>query len=92
MEGRASGSLAIHPRLPVAAIAVKPGHIRLVNIDTLQEYATFPGGDPLAFSAAGDHLTALDGESHVQVFDLAALRQRLRPVGLDWPDPQVHHP
>jgi WD40 repeat protein len=83
-EGQSSGMVAAHPTLPLAAVAVKAGLTRLINTDTLEEYATFSAGDPLAFSAGGDHLVTLDENRIVQVWDLKSLRQRLRAMNLDW--------
>jgi fructose-1,6-bisphosphatase/inositol monophosphatase family enzyme len=41
---------------------------------------------PLAISADGRHLAVSVEAQRVQVWDLAALRLRLRELGLDWED------
>jgi WD40 repeat protein len=87
-EGRVPGTVALHPSRPLAAISIKPGHLRLLNTETLEEYASFPGGDPIRFSADGTHLLTRSDATTVQVWDLTALRRRLRTLGLDWDLPE----
>jgi WD40 repeat protein len=59
----------------------------LYDARTVEPLLPLPNGTlPLALSADGRHLAVSVGERRLQVWDLAAVRQQLRALGLDWDD------
>jgi WD40 repeat protein len=73
------------------AVASTMTTIRLMRPDTFEEIATLAAPDTqliarLAFSRDGSRLAVGAGKT-IHVWDLRALRQSLRHLGLDWPEP-----
>jgi hypothetical protein len=60
--------------------------MRLVRADTLEEVAAFPPGLPATFSRDGSRFVSIGANQRVHVWDIAAIRQRLRGMKLDWED------
>ncbi len=59
----------------------------LYDAPTVEPLLLLPNGMlPLALSADGRHLAVSVDERRLQVWDLAAVRQQLRELGLDWDD------
>jgi WD40 repeat protein/tRNA A-37 threonylcarbamoyl transferase component Bud32 len=87
----AAGVLAVSPDSRVVAVANTMTTIRLLRLDTFEEIATLNAPDTplishMVFSHDGSHLAAAAGKT-IQVWDLRALRQSLRDLGLDWHEP-----
>jgi WD40 repeat protein len=81
---------AVHPDGRLMAQAFDRVNLRLVDLDSREEVAVLaaPESQNLAayrFSPGGRFLAASTVRGVVQLWDLARLRGRLGPMGLDWP-------
>src|SRR6516162_5677163 len=68
--------------------------MQLIDLITCQEVATLTAPDVdfrdaghLCFSPDGRRLAAITGRHEIRIWDLHALRWRLRQIGLDWEPP-----
>jgi WD40 repeat protein len=87
----ASAELSFSPDSRVLAVTSTITDIRLLRPDTFEEIATLTAPDTqligrLAFSHDGSRLAAAAHKT-IHVWDLRAVRQRLRELGLDWHGP-----
>jgi serine/threonine protein kinase/WD40 repeat protein len=78
----------------VLALARSRQHMQLIDLITCQEVATLTAPDVdfrdaghLCFSPDGRRLAAITGRHEIRIWDLHALRWRLRQIGLDWEPP-----
>jgi WD40 repeat protein len=83
--------LAFSPDSRVLAVTSSMTDIRLIRPDTFEEIATLTAPETqlivyLAFSADGSHRAAAAGKT-IHVWDLRAIRTRLRELDLDWHGP-----
>jgi WD40 repeat protein len=89
-------ALVFSPDSGVLALTSTMTEIRLVRPDTFEEIATLTAPNTqliawLAFSPDGSRLAAAAGKT-IHVWDLRAIRQRLRELDLDWHGPDYPPP
>jgi WD40 repeat protein len=87
----AAAVLAVAPDSRLVAVTSTMTAIRLMRLDTFEEVATLTAPNTelislLVFSRDSSRLAAAAGKT-IHVWDLRALRQSLRDLGLDWHEP-----
>jgi serine/threonine protein kinase/WD40 repeat protein len=90
-ENDVPGGAAFSPDGKTLALITSPHAIRLVDLETKAELATLEAQHlniygELTFSRTGRYLVRTDERLIHQAWDLAAIRQRLAAMGLDWSD------
>jgi WD40 repeat protein len=83
--------VVVSPDGTMVAVAYSMSEVRLLHLETLEEIATLTAPEPglivqLTFDPDGRQLFVTVGNT-VQAWDLHALRQQLRGIGLDWEMP-----
>jgi serine/threonine protein kinase/WD40 repeat protein len=83
--------VVVSPDGAVVAVAHTMSQIKLLRLATLEEFAILTAPEPgiivgMEFSPDGRHLFAVVGNT-AHHWDLHALRQGLRSIGLDWDTP-----
>jgi YD repeat-containing protein len=100
-EGPALGSGSfgvLSPDSELLALEDAPGLVRLVRTATGKEVARLTAPEqtrlsPQCFTPNGSHLITVGRESlALHIFDLRAIRQQLRELGLDWSDDLLPSP
>jgi hypothetical protein len=87
---------AFTPDSKLLALGDAPGLVRLVAPDTGKEIVRLPTPEdsrlfPLCFTDDGSQLVTVGGETGaLHIIDLRAIRDQLRPLGLDWDAPPYH--
>jgi hypothetical protein len=90
--------VAFSPDRRTLALNDLPGGVRLVETETDGEIARLTGPEPLwyepaCFSPDGTRLIAVPRDRHaIYVWDLAAIRQQLKAMDLDWDWPEFPPP
>jgi WD40 repeat protein len=82
------GPVGFSPDTRIAALAITPHRVRLIDVEKGDEIATWdsPDDEPiggLRFSTDGTRL-AVSASGVLQVWDLRAVREQLAKMGLDW--------
>jgi WD40 repeat protein len=81
-------SVVVSPDGTMVAVAYSMSEVRLLHLETLEEIATLTAPEPgiiltLVFGPNSRQLFVTVGKT-VHAWDLHALRQQLRGIGLDW--------
>jgi WD40 repeat protein len=88
--------VAFAPDSKLLAVGHTMSEVRLFRSDTFEEVATLTSPEPLltlwfAFNPDSSRLAVAAGKT-IQLWDLRAVRERLRELGLDWDLPPYPSP